>query len=1010
MRAKTLVPVTLLMAVLGVTLVLLIRFASEQKEAPLEGDPLIPSGGQPAVQPPADEPGPPQSAAGPSKKPDDPAAPGTPSDAEPAKPSSVLSGSVVEEASDRPLEGMSVRVYPTGERTPVAETRTDGEGRFRIQDLDVKLSYLLCALGEGFAEARVKNVLFESGVPELELPPIRLRPGGTLRGVVASEQGELLKGAEVILHPLKETSEGLTYPDRTTPFFLWTDDRGLYESTSLPPARYRVMAQAQGFARSVRNGVEVSAGKTAEADFTLRPACEVSGTVRDMAGKPIPGAQVTGSFRGEGGPFEIPPSVAAEDGTFSLSHMPPGTCNLVANAEGFAEQIRISVPIPSRNVEFALGRTSGIIEGRVEGPSGPLDDFQIKYYEEKPGNYQLAAVAILKAKTKEFKGAQGVYRIENLAAGAYSVEAHAEGCLGGARAGVKLEEGGTASGIDFRLGKAHPLRGKVLRKADKLPVAGAEVVVNLVIKGPFGEIPFAPSDVKTKTDETGAFEITRLKEGTLSISVTHPEYGKTSRSGIPIKAGEPPAEQTFLVEPGGRIAGQVRGPDGQGVFGDYVVIQNPGDPSNRLTLESGKDGRYTSELLAPGPYQVIRVDRADTTKVKVKWATVKSGETTTVDFGEVSGCRLHGTVTSSGSPVPGCTVSIVKFGAETEERNEMGVATTNEKGEYEIQGVQPGKYYVFAQTGQEGGTGKARTVRMETEVTSDDLGKRVDIVFPSGAIAGTAVDAAGKPVAGATVIVMQADAPDVRSFEEILSYYGGQTLTDETGTFEVGGLRPGAYNVEVVKEGFAHHSVGPRELSAGQTLRLALTLVPEAHVTGRITRSDGTPVKDAALYLLDEHGKPADFTFGTTFSDADGTYDMKRVGEGTYTILVEAPGCASAVTSVLTVPRAGTVQMDVTLKPESRIVLRATRAGAPVTGAVVRVFSASGEEVVDRINERNMYTSTPDRKTGADGVLAVGKLAAGTYRLEVTESGGAKKSVDVAVGEAATTAVDVVFE
>jgi hypothetical protein len=102
--------------------------------------------------------------------------------------------------------------------------------------------------------------------------------------------------------------------------------------------------------------------------------------------------------------------------------------------------------------------------------------------------------------------------------------------------------------------------------------------------------------------------------------------------------------------------------------------------------------------------------------------------------------------------------------------------------------------------------------------------------------------------------------------------------------------------------------------------------------------------------------------------------------------------------------------MDVTLKPESRIVLRATRAGAPVTGAVVRVFSASGEEVVDRINERNMYTSTPDRKTGADGVLAVGKLAAGTYRLEVTESGGAKKSVDVAVGEAATTAVDVVFE
>ncbi|MHC4777025.1 MAG: MSCRAMM family protein, partial [Planctomycetota bacterium] len=597
-----------------------------------------------------------------------------------------------------------------------------------------------------------------------------------------------------------------------------------------------------------------------------------------------------------------------------------------------------------------------------------------------------------------------------LSAGRYALEVYAEGCLGGARAGIKVKEGEVVSGVDFELAESRPLKGRVLRKSDSAPIIGAEVVVNHVIKGPFGDLPFRASDVKAVTGPDGAFALVRLKEGALSITVTHPEYGKYSKSGIQIKAGETPAELEIKLAPGGRIRGTVRDADGGGVFGDYVVVQKTRDFTTRTTLETGKDGTYTTELLTPGQYQVIRVDGKDTSKVKVKMTKVKSGETATVDFGEPSGCRLHGKVTERGKAVNACNVSLIRISGRTEKEAEFGVSVTDEGGEYEIRGVQPGEYFLLVQTGQIEGSGRARTVRKRVVVSGEDRTLHTDLEFPSGAIAGVVRDgASGEVLHGATVVVMLADAPDVRSFEEILTYFGGQAHTDETGHFEVGGLKEGRYKITVVKEGFAAQVLEAGELGPGQLRRVTVSMGPESRVTGRILDPDGTPVPNAAVYLLDRDRKALDYTFGSIFSDEHGLYTVKGAPGGEYTLLVEARGFASAHSSPFRLHEADSAELNFTLHPESRIVVTVTSSGAPVRGALIRVFAASGAEVFERLNEKNLYTAGGSRETGIDGKHTVTRLSGGAYRLDVTTPGGKKASVNVVVDPESEKRVTVVL-
>jgi hypothetical protein len=84
--------------------------------------------------------------------------------------------------------------------------------------------------------------------------------GATLQGTVFDEQSGVLPGATVTI---ANTETGWV---RTTV----TDERGWYRATALPPGRYEVRVELQGFVTQVRPGLTLTVGQEATIDLTLR--------------------------------------------------------------------------------------------------------------------------------------------------------------------------------------------------------------------------------------------------------------------------------------------------------------------------------------------------------------------------------------------------------------------------------------------------------------------------------------------------------------------------------------------------------------------------------------------------------------------------------------------------------------------------------------------------------------------------------------------------------------------
>ena len=81
----------------------------------------------------------------------------------------------------------------------------------------------------------------------------------------------------------------------------------------------------------------------------------LTGTVLDPSGSPIPGATVTVPFIDTGAKRTVP---TGSSGIYVLAALPIGTCSLIVRANGFQEQktdqLRLSVG-ETRTLNFQLG-------------------------------------------------------------------------------------------------------------------------------------------------------------------------------------------------------------------------------------------------------------------------------------------------------------------------------------------------------------------------------------------------------------------------------------------------------------------------------------------------------------------------------------------------------------------------------------------------------------------------------------------------------------------------------
>lgn len=207
-------------------------------------------------------------------------------------------------------------------------------------------------------------------------------------------------------------------------------------------------------------------------------------------------------------------------------------------------------------------------------------------------------------------------------------------------------------------------------------------------------------------------------------------------------------------------------------------------------------------------------------------------------------------------------------------------------------------------------------------------------------LGGSAVDALGRPIAGAVVAierdVTRAGGMDLlRALRDIASSPGpvASGLTDADGRFLVKGLPPGRYLVRIERAGYATAFVGGVLVTAeGGTPDVKAVLDPGAGFEGRVLDPEGRGLEGALLVAVPMKNENLDhFDRHETRAGPDGRYRLDTLVDGvTYFLDAHLAGRAP---SGRIVRASGVSPLDVTLvlggRVEGRVTDAKTGAGIP---------------------------------------------------------------------------------
>lgn len=321
----------------------------------------------------------------------------------------------------------------------------------------------------------------------------------------------------------------------------------------------------------------------------------------------------------------------------------------------------------------------------------------------------------------------------------------------------------------------------------------------------------------------------------------------------------------------------------------------------------------------------------------------------------------------SGQPATRHRVQLIASEALLNARGGLRIPTamTNEQGEFSLQRVSAGEYYVFAQSIDERGNSSrqltlvlarsadsaADAARVE-QFKKDNLritvdGQRnieVSVRVPNphfGAISGMVLDATRQPAARAMVHIVSKDDRSP----------GATVLTDDDGRYKVTGLSKGEYIVSANPpskgermefQGSPGATYFPSTLVLQNsppvvvlpdldTSNVDITLMSRAlrSLAGSVRlRSDNRPVANAAIHLMVKGAATAMSTYLTS-TDQNGHWLLSNVPDGSYRVYVQPAGIEAGK------PRFVQVDQDLTVNgADIEDLLIEVSAGARLSGIV----------------------------------------------------------------------------
>jgi protocatechuate 3,4-dioxygenase beta subunit len=398
---------------------------------------------------------------------------------------------------------------------------------------------------------------------------------------------------------------------------------------------------------------------------------------------------------------------------------------------------------------------------------------------------------------------------------------------------------------------------------------------------------FPGSSSRCRTDLAGRCRLTLEKPGIYQMEAT---WQSASSVTALTKAGPGVTPVELRFPSGSEISGRVIGEDGAGVAGAMVDLQ---EETGRfiIGIGTGPDGTFAFSMIPDGNYRLKANLEGLATDTRVLTVAGRSVQGLELRLGPEEGGRASLTGRLLGlTPEELRETAIGIFNA----RGDSQTAQPDRQGAYRFERLEPGEWSVLANMSD--GRLAQGTVRIPPGAGETTL----DLEFQKGFALAGRVLVDGKPLSGADVQALGMERP--------VAF----TRTAYDGSFKLAGLTAGPVTLVVVgRQGFA----GTQALQVTEDQEISIAL-STGRLAGRVLSETGEPVEDATV-VLDAWIA----ALGTSVSApgartaADGTFEIPRLGAGTYKVKVLKEGFAPAEITVRISPGGVGPVVEVSLKP-----------------------------------------------------------------------------------------------
>jgi carboxypeptidase family protein len=649
------------------------------------------------------------------------------------------------------------------------------------------------------------------------------------------------------------------------------------------------------------------------------------------------------------------------------------------------------------------------ITGKVKGPDGkPGAGATVRAIPMPPTDagirrgprFDLAKAAVTKT------DASGAFQLQGPGRGPFSIRVELPGA---APAGAVDVPAGAA--LDLHLKRGAVVVGRVLDLTTQKPIAGAAVTALERDGARFGT---EAAHTATTADD-GTFQLADCGPGVVVVEAIAPGKARARLDGVIARLQAPdeerkPEANTLFLQPGGRIAGRVLGPDGKPVA-EAIVTATPSDGSLFAMLRDGRgaqrteaDGKFAFDGIVAGNRYTVRATKEglasqDEGPIPIDAGTDRSDLEMKLDTGASLRFRL---LTAQDAPVKDVEARLQPQGGR---RRSFGIganAVDHDKivaegdGKFLIKSLDVGTFDLtleppdFADIAKEG-------VKLRSGETTDLGTLRVK---ESKSIAGRIADTNGQPIAGASISGLWL-AGEARLSREAIS--------NADGRFKLAGLGDEPLrNLTVHATGYTDAS---REGAVPGDTAVDFTLEKTGSIVGRVQLAGGAVPQAFRVQAFPEAKEKQErpgFRMVISsrpdedriFTDPSGKFRLDGVDAGMVTITAKADGKAPGRKSGLKVAPeqvvdAGTLILEDGRALRGRVV--AAKDDAPVPGATISVAVPQGFMMTGGRDAAGVAIS------GLDGRFEIAGLEPRTYGVDATQPDYSPNSGRVEIGADADT-------